>query len=316
MRGRLLTLIGILSAAIMVASGALHAQTSAGSQRTWTPPRTAWGDPDLRGLWDYATMTPLERDRELAGNAIFTEEEAAAYERHFLERQENRATIVGGPDWWDQVHLANRRTSLIVDPPNGRIPPLTPEAQKRAAAFAQARSERGPADSIEALGLNVRCLQWASTGPPMLPFIFNNNVQIFQTRQYVTIYNEMIHSARIVPMDGRPHGTIRQWVGDSRGHWEGSTLIVDTVNFSDKANFRGSDENLHLVERFTRTDSDTIEYQFKVEDPTVWAQSWTAVIPMHATAGPIFEFACHEGNARSVEGILESARAEEKRSDR
>ena len=316
MRGRLLTLIGILSPAMMVASAALHAQTSAASQRTWTPPRTVWGDPDLRGIWNYATMTPLERARELAEKATFTEEEAAAYERQFLERQENRAAIVGGPDWWDEVHLANRRTSLIVDPPNGRMPPLTPEAQKRAAALAQARSERGPADSIEDLGLNVRCLQWASTGPPMLPFIFNNNVQIFQTRQYVTIYNEMIHSARIVPMDGRPHGTIRQWMGDSRGHWEGSTLVVDTVKFGDKTSFRGSDQNLHLVERFTRTGRDTIEYQFTVEDPTVWAQSWTAVIPMHATVGPIFEFACHEGNARSVEGILGSARAEEKGPDR
>jgi hypothetical protein len=316
MRSRLLTLIGILSPAIMVASVALHAQTSASSQRTGTAPRTAWGDPDVRGVWHYATMTPLERDRELAGKATFTEEEAAAYERQFLERQQNRAAIVGGPDWWDQVRLANRRTSLIVDPPNGRIPPLTPEAQKRAAALAQARSERGPDDSIEDLGLNVRCIQWASTGPPMLPFIFNNNVQIFQTRQYVTIYNEMIHSARIVPMDGRPHGTIRQWMGDSRGHWEGSTLVVDTVNFNDKASFRGSDPNLHLVERFTRTGRDTIEYQFTVEDPTVWTQSWTAVIPMHATSGPIFEFACHEGNARSIEGILGSARADEKGPER
>jgi len=315
MRRRLLTLIGILSPAIMIASVPLHAQTSAASQRTRTPPRTAWGDPDLRGIWNYATMTPLERARELAEKATLTEEEAAAYERQFLERQENRATIVGGPDWWDQVHLANRRTSLIVDPPNGRIPPLTPEAQKRA-ALAQARNERGATDSIEDLGLNVRCLQWASTGPPMLPFIFNNNVQIFQTREYVTIYNEMIHAARIVPMDGRPHGTIRQWMGDSRGHWEGSTLVVDTVKFSDKSNFRGSSENLHLVERFTRTGGDTIEYRFTVEDPTVWAQPWTAVIPMAATEGPIFEFACHEGNARSIEGILGSARAEEKGPER
>jgi hypothetical protein len=314
MHGRFLTLIGILSPVIVAASVAMHAQTSDSIQRTGTPPRTAWGDPDLRGLWNYATMTPLERARELAEKAIFTEEEAAAYERDFLERQANRAQIVGGPDWWDEVHLANRRTSLIVDPPNGRIPPLTPEAQKRAAALAQAR-ERG--DSLEALGPNVRCLQWASTGPPMLPFIFNNNVQIFQTREYVTIYNEMIHSARIVPMDGRPHGTVRQWMGDSRGHWEGSTLVVDTVNFSDKASFRGSGQNLHLIERFTRTGVDTIEYQFTVEDPTVWTQPWTAVIPMHASEGPMFEFACHEGNARSIEGILGgSARAEEKGPER
>src|SRR5688572_4828011 len=138
MHGRFLTLIGILSPVIVAASVAMHAQTSDSIRRTGTPPRTAWGDPDLRGLWNYATMTPLERARELAGKAIFTEEEAAAYERDFLERQANRAQIVGGPDWWDEVHLANRRTSLIVVPPNGRIPPLTPEAQKRAAALAQA----------------------------------------------------------------------------------------------------------------------------------------------------------------------------------
>ena len=315
MRGRLLTLFGILSPAIMVASVAMHAQTSAAIQRKSTPPRTAWGDPDLRGVWDYATMTPLERARELAEKASFTEDEAAAYERQVLERQKTGLNT-GGPDWWDQVHLANRRTSLIVAPPNGRIPPLTPEAQKRAAALAHARGERGPADSIEDLGLGVRCLQWANAGPPMLPGLFNNNVQFFQTRQYVTIYNEMSHHARVVPMDGRPHGNIRQWMGDSRGHWDGSTLVVDTVNFSDKASFRGSDEHLHLVERFTRIDRDTIEYQFRVEDPTVWTESWTAVIPMHATAGLIYEFACHEGNARSVEGILGSARAEEKNSDR
>jgi hypothetical protein len=260
-------------------------------------------------------MTPLERARELAGKAVFTEEEAVAYERQVLERQKTGLNT-GGPDWWDQVHLANRRTSLIVDPPNGRIPPLTPEAQKRAAALERARDERGPADSIQDLGLGVRCLQWGNSGPPMLPGLFNNNVQLFQTREYVTIYNEMGHYARIVPMDGRPHGTIRQWMGDSRGHWEGSTLVVDTVNFSDKTSFRGSDENLHLVERFTRTDRETIEYQVRVEDPTVWTQSWTVLVPMHATTGLIYEFACHEGNARSVEGILGSARAEEKSAER
>jgi hypothetical protein len=315
MRGRVPTLIGLLAPAIVVASVAAHAQTSAPSQRKGASLRTAWGDPDLRCTWDYATMTLLERPQELAGKEALTEQEAAAYERQVLERQKTGLNT-GGPDYWDQVHLANRRTSLIVNPPNGRIPPLTPEAQKRAAALAQARSGRGPADSIEDLGLGVRCLQWATAGPPMVPGLFNNNVQIFQTRQYVTIYNEMSHYARIVPMDGRPHGTIRQWMGDSRGHWEGSTLVVETVNFNDKTSFRGSNENLRLVERFTRIDRDTIEYEFTAEDPTVWTQPWTAVVPMHATAGLIYEFACHEGNGRSVEGILGSARAEEKKSER
>ena len=315
MRGLLLTLVGVLSPVMISGPVTMHAQTSTPIQRSSTPPRTAWGDPDLRGVWDYATMTPLERSREMAGKAVFTAEEAAAYERQVLERQKTGLNT-GGPDYWDQVHLANRRTSLIVDPPNGRIPPLTPEAQKRAAAMAQARGERGPADSVEDLGLGVRCLQWANAGPPMLPGLFNNNVQLFQTRDYVTIYNEMSHQARIVPMDGRPHGRIRQWMGDSRGSWEGSTLVVDTVNFSDKGSFRGSNENLHLVERFTRIDPDTIEYQVKVEDPTVWTQPWTALIPMHAATGLIYEFACHEGNARSVEAILGSARAEDQHPDR
>ena len=315
MRGRLLTSLGLLSLAIVVASLALHAQTPVASQRKWTPPRTAWGDPDLQGVWDYATMTPLERPREVAEKDVLTDEEAAAYERQFLERQKGGFNTAG-PDWWDRVHLANKRTSLIVDPPNGRIPPLTPEAQKRAAALAEARRERGPADSVEDLGLGVRCLQFPTAGPPMLPAMYNNNVQLVQTRQYVAIVNEMIHDARIVPMDGRPYGRIRQWMGDSRGHWEGTTLVVDTVNFSDKASFRGSDEHLHLVERFTRVDRDTIEYQFTVEDPTAWTQSWTAVLPMHATAGLMYEYACHEGNAASVAGILKSARSEEKSSDR
>ena len=314
MHRRLLTWLGMLSLAIAIASLATRAQSPATSQRTSTPTRTPWGDPDLQGVWEYATMTPLERPREIEKD-VLTDEEAAAYERQVIERQKGGFNTAG-PAWWDKAGLADRRTSLIVDPPNGRIPPLTPEAQKRAAALAQARRERGPADTIEDLGLGVRCLQFATAGPPMLPAMYNNNVQIFQTRQVVALFNEMIHDTRIVPMDGRPHGTIRQWMGDSRGHWEGSTLVVDTVNFTDKTSFRGSDDNLHLVERFTRVDRNTIEYRFTVDDPTAWTQSWSAAFPMHATAKLVYEYACHEGNALSVLGILKSARAEEKTADR
>ena len=239
-----------------------------------------------------------------------TAKEAAEYERQTFARQ--RAGIqTAGPDWWDSIHLANGRTSLIVDPPNGKVPPLTPEAQQRDTAHAQARRQRGSLDWIDDLSLSVRCLLWPQAGPPMLPGNFNNNVQVFQTRQYVAIVNEMIHDARVVPMDGRPHGSIRQLMGDSRGHWEGTTLVVDTLNFSEKTNFRGSDENLHVVERFTRVGADTIEYRFTVEDPTVWTHSWTASFPLRQTEGPIYEYACHEGNARSIEGMFSATRAQE-----
>jgi len=302
--------LSVLASAIVIATLATHAQTPASSQRKWAQPRTAWGDPDLQGIWNYATMTPLERPRELADKDVLTQEEAAEYERQTFERQDTTTANTAGPDWWERERLTNRRTSLIVDPPNGRVPPLTPEAQKRATELAQARRKRGPANSLEDLGLSlsVRCVQWSTAGPPMLPVMYNNNVQFVQTHQYVAILNEMIHDARIVPMDGRPHGKIRQWMGDSRGHWEGNALVVDTVNFSEKTSFRGSDGHLHLIERFTRTGPDTIEYQFTVEDQTIWTRSWTAAFPLRATEGPIYEYACHEGNARSVEGILSGAR--------
>ena len=278
--------------------------------RTAAPPATS--DTDLQGIWNYATMTPLERSRDLGEKAVFTPEEAAAFERQTLDRQAI-TNNTAGPDWWDAGtrHLANRRTSLIEDPSNGRLPPVTPEAQARLTARTQARRERGIGEGPEDLGLNERCLQWSTAGPPMLPGVYNNNVQFFQTPAAIVIFNEMIHDARVVPMDGRPHGTMPRWMGDSRGRWEGRTLVVDTINILDKASFRGSDEHLHLVERFTRVAHDTIEYRFTVEDPTVWTRSWTASFPLHKSNGPIYEYACHEGNARSVEGILRGARTQD-----
>ena len=307
------TSLGLLLAALSCGALTTAAQAPAPGGRPWTVPRTASGDPDLQGLWTYATMTPLERPRDLAAKAVLTPEEAEAYERQTFERQ-STTNNTAGPDWWDPGTrtLTNHRTSLIVDPSNGRMPPLTPEAQQRAASRAQARRDHGPADGPEDRALNERCLQWATAGPPMLPGVYNNNVQLVQTRGYVVIVNEMIHDARIVPMDGRPHGTIRRWMGDSRGHWEGNTLVVDTVNLLEKAGFRGSDEHLHLVERFTRADATTIDYQFTVDDPTVWTAPWTGAFPLTQTDGPMFEYSCHEGNARSMEGMLRGARAEEK----
>ena len=208
--------------------------------------------------------------------------------------------------------LTNGRTSLIVDPPDGRVPSLTPEAQQRAAARTQARRARGPADGPEDRALNERCLNWTIAGPPMLPGVYNNNVQIILTRGYTALVSEMIHDARIVPMDGRAHGAVPQWMGDSRGRWDGNTLVVDTIGFTDKTAFRGSSEHLHLVERFTRVDEGTIEYRFTAEDPATWTRPFTVMAPMKKSAGPIYEYACHEGNERSMIGMLRGARVTEK----
>jgi hypothetical protein len=274
----------------------------------WTAPRTPWGDPDLQGVWTYATMTPLERPRDLAAKSVLTPEEAAEYERQTTERQA-ATNNTAGPDWWDAGtrRLVDRRTSLIVDPDNGRLPPQTDEAKARAAARAAARPRGGLADGPEDLGLNVRCLQWSVAGPPLQPGVYNNNVQIVQTRNYVAIVSEMIHDARIVPLGARPHGTLPRWMGDARGRWEGGALIVDTINFSEKTDLRGASEHLHLVERFTRVDADTIDYRYTAEDATTWTRPWTAEFPLKRTAQPIYEYACHEGNARSVEGILRAS---------
>jgi len=267
---------------------------------------------DLEGIWNFATMTSLERPRDLAGKAVLTPAEAAEYERRTIERQGD-ANNTAGPDWWDPGTrvLTHGRTALIVDPPEGRVPAFTAAAQARNAARAQARP-RGAADGPEDRALNERCLAWATAGPPMLPGVYNNNVQIVQTRDYVVIVNEMIHDARIVPMDGRPHGTVPRWMGDSRGHWDATTLVVDTIGFTDETSLRGSSERLHLVERFTRAGADTIDYQFTADDPDTWVQPWSAAFPLTRTDGPMFEYACHEGNERSMVGMLRGARATEK----
>jgi hypothetical protein len=276
----------------------------------WKMPRTSWGDPDFQGVtWNFATMTPLERPRDVE-KMVLTEAEAAAFERQTVARQ--TANSANGYDWWDAGirHLDRRRTALIVEPADGRLPPLTPAAQSRADRARQ--TTRGTADGPEDFPLNSRCIWWQNAGPPMLPSPYNDNVQFFQTRNQIVIFNENIHDARIVPMDGRPHGTIRQWLGDSRGRWEGTTLVVDTINFTEKTSVRGSDENLHVVERFSWLDADTMEYRFTVEDPTVWSRAWTVMMPMRRTHQAMYEFACHEGNSRNMESLLEIARFLEK----
>jgi hypothetical protein len=278
--------------------------------------------PDFQGIWTNATITPLERPKELAGKEFFTEKEVAEYEKRVLEesnkdRRDGSAEADVGraynESWWDRGTkvVPTRRTSIVVDPPDGRIPPLTSEAQKAAAA--RAATLRRPAAGPEDRGLPERCILWPTAGPPMLSSAYNNNYQILQTPGYVVIFIEMIHDVRIIPLDGRPHlaSNIRQWLGDPRGHWEGNTLVVDSTNFTDKNPFRGSDRNLHLTERFTRINADTILYRFTVEDPTAFTRTWSGEAPLTRTPGPIYEYACHEGNY-GMANILSGARAEEK----
>jgi hypothetical protein len=307
----------VLFAAVLFAALSVPASGQA-------PRRTPWGDPDLQGLWTNATITPFERPGDMSGKPVLTEQEAAEYEQR-TNQARDADSRAGGTEadlgraynqfWYDRGTkvVAGRRTSLIVDPPDGRVPALTPEGLAKAEARAAAR-KRSPADGPEDRPLAERCILWPTAGPPMLPSGYNNNYQILQTPGYVVILIEMIHDVRIIPLDGRPHAPndIRQWMGDSRGRWDGNTLVVTTTNFTGKTNFRGASENLRLVERFTRVDADAVNYEFTVEDPSSFTKPWTAAIPMTKTDGPIFEYACHEGNY-GMTNLLNGACAEEKR---
>jgi hypothetical protein len=308
-------------------SPAGFAQTPAApvKSKAGAAPRTPDGHPDLQGIWSNATVTPLERPSELAGKAVLTDEEAAEFAKETvqrnnvdLQRQKGTEADVGrayNDFWYDRGTrtIKTHRTSLIVDPPDGRIPALTPDAQKRMAARTEQRRLH-PADGPEDRSLSERCLNWRTAGPPMVPSAYNNNYEIVQTPDTVVIFNEMIHDARIIPMDGRPHlqSGIRQWLGDSRGHWEGDTLVVETTNFTNKTAFQGSTEHMRLTERFKRVDADTLLYEFTVNDPEAFTKPWTAQIPSVRSDGAIYEYACHEGNY-GLFGILSSARAEEKK---
>ena len=316
-----LAIVGIFSLSPALDAG----QAAEASRNAWSLPRTPWGDPDLSGVWDFKTLTPLERPSELSGKEVLSDEDAARYEQETLRAlDKDRRTSDGltaeqdvrnayNQFWWDYGTklTEDKRTSLIVDPPEGRIPALTPQAQKRAEARAAAlqRPAHGPEDRT----VWERCILGLNTGPPMNPSVYNNNVHLLQNRGYVVIFTEMAHDARIVPMDGRPHlpGHIRQWRGDSRGRWEGDTLVVDTTNFTDKTSFRGSGASLHLVERFTRIDADTLLYEYTIDDPESFARAWSAAIPMARTEEPMFEYACHEGNY-GMFNLLEGARAQER----
>ena len=304
------------------------AQTPAGSSsRSSQVPRTLDGKPDLQGVWDFRTVTPLERPAEFGDKAVLTEAEAAEYERRMVESRnadlnrdkETSRGVINGTEitadvalayndfWWDRGTkvVGNRRTSLIVDPPNGQIPAFTPEAQRRLAEFDNRRERlaEGPEDR----SVGERCILGFNSGPPMIPGGYNMNVQIVQTPDHVVIHNEMVHSARIVPLDGRPHGNLRSLTGTSRGRWEGDTLVVETKNFVGETSLRGSSPNLKLTERFTRTDADTLLYEFTVDDPTTWTKPWTAQLPMVRTDDMIFEYACHEANY-GMTNLLKGAR--------
>ena len=324
---------------------ALTPMFAAAQSANTAPPRTPWGDPDLQGRWTMATFTPLERPERFAGREFLTEEEAAELRSLLTAGGTNPLARVYGEEdpelrrekaiqtkenlhydnaiWLTEERpkgLSSLRTSLIVDPPDGRIPPLTPEAQTREDERAitgrhLVHSRPNPIfDSYETRSLTERCIVWRHEGPPMLPPAYNDILQIFQTPDYVVILQEMSNNnPRIVSMDGRPHlpQTIRLWPGDSRGYWEGETLVVETTNFTHKTHFRGSSEALRVVERFTRVDAETIRYEFTVEDPTSWTSPWSAEIPMVRTDEMLFEYACHEGN-HDLPNILSIARNLEK----
>ena len=327
-------LVAALSVAVLVV---LAPAAAAGQEADgWTMPRTPWGDPDLMGTYTNKTITPVQRPEELAGQEFLSAEERERLERERIERNERllhappQTTVAGGNVgaynnfWLDLGTRPTERTSLIVDPPDGRIPPVTPEYEAYAKRRAEERLTRGEADSYTDLQLNDRCIVW-SAGPPMMPGPYNNTYMIFQTEDFIAIEVEMIHDTRIIPLDGRPHlpSHIRQYLGDMRGRWEGDTLVVETTNIqrtegepgvqgADEFEIRASngrtDDTIRIVERFTRVSDDTIDYHFTVEDPSRWTRSYSGEFPFVMTDGNLYEYACHEGNY-SMANILAGERA-------
>ena len=294
------------------------------ASKAYTAPRTPDGQPDLQGFWTNGTYTPLERPDGIT-KEFYTKEEATKIEKDAAAFESDEAepgTVADvhydrtqfGVDRSLAGFASNMRTSLIVDPPNGKLPPLSAEGQRRAADRAAARKGTGIWDAAQTAPFGARCLILDHSGPPMLSGNYNNGYQFVQTPGYVTILVEMVHNARIIPIDGRTRmpGAIRQWTGSSRGHWEGETLVVETANFNGKFPIRGSSDQVRLSERFTRVDADTIRYQFTVDDPATWTKPWSAEMPMRKITGPIFEHACHEGNY-DLRNLLTTARVLEKK---
>lgn len=319
-----------LGALAMMLATAVSGQTPSAAPRAkvkgGTVPRTPDGHPDLQGIWTNATITPLERLAAMQGKATLTDAEAAAAEKYAADElakvdgaSEHPLLAAAGSNGTGGYNVlfidrgsefarvdGVKRTSLIVDPPDGKVPPITPEARQRNAAG----MGFGRFDSVKDRPLAERCLLGfgSTSGPPMLPVLYNNNYQIVQTPDHVMILVEMVHDARIVRMNGKhPGPEVRQWLGDSIGHWDGDTLVVDTTNFTNKTRFRGASENLHVIERFTRTDANTILYRVTIDDPSTFTKIWTLEYPFVAAEGPIYEYACHEGNY-ALTDILGGAR--------
>jgi hypothetical protein len=304
------------------------------SAAAWTVPRTPDGHPDLQGIWTMHTFTPLVRPARYANQEFLTDKEAAELTALLtqddvdplvagifaLSDEERRKRVVqNDPTHYDNAlwlatpdlkPLSSNRTSLIYDPPDGKIPPQTPEARQRAAA----RRALAGFDSYENRPIQERCIMWAHEGPPMLPPPYNDVLQIIQTTNYFLVHREVATAPRLIPTDGRRHISqrVRQWAGDSSGRWEGDTLVVDTTNFTEKTAFQGSSSALHVIERFTRVSADRIIYRFTVDDPNTWTAPWSAEIPLLATKGPLYEYACHEGNY-GLANILSGARYSERK---
>jgi len=333
---------GFLAVAIGLAAGAvtLTAQAHAGAAATSSPPhkwvveRTPDGHPDFQGVWANNTVTPLQRPKQWEGKRVLTEAEIADLQKFaaqivendgdaqfgdgfilaVLDRVANPKSYDPGTGNYNQFWLVerdwhDRRTSLITDPPNGKLPPMTPEAQKRRAAEIEHRKAHAFEDP-EVFPAGERCVNF---GIPRLSAGYNSYVQIVQAPGYVAIMSEMAHDTRIVPLDGRPHldSGIRAWNGDSRGHWDGDTLVIDTTNFSSKSDFMGAHENLRLTEKFTRVGPETLNYEVTINDPTTWSAPWTAMIPLKQKGELIYEYACHEGN-EAIPDMLRGHRFEER----
>jgi len=320
-------LLGAIGSPAQVGSAA-PVKKSAG----WTAPRLPNGKPDLGGYWSNNTATPFQRPENLASKEFLSDEEAKKLEVESRERTKasdlqkiQRPNEIGD---YNAVYkedgrwaLPNNRTSIITDPKDGRMPPLTPEAQKRFDADQESHRLR-PHDGPEDMTTIERCITWITSGPPMLPTFYNNNYQLIQTHDHVLILAEMIHDVRIIPLDGRPHENVPQWMGDSRGRWEGDTLVVETINFNGRRGWFGTpmteggggkrtDQKMKVTERFTRTAPDILLYQFTVDDPGMFTKPWSGEIPMRTVKPPIYEYACHEGNY-GMSLILSGARAEER----
>lgn len=339
-----LPVFAVMSATIFLVPIQLNSQTPvskgnpaakgapAPKSTAWTPPRLPDGKPDLGGYWSNNTATPFERPQAFAGREFLTDEEARALEKESRERTrasdfqvQQRPHEIGDYNAAFKEDsrwvVSTNRTSIITEPKDGRMPPLTPEAQKKFEADEEYH-KRHPHDGPENMTTIERCITWITSGPPMLPTFYNNNYQIIQTHDHLMILAEMVHDVRIIPLDGRPHENIPQWVGDSRGHWEGDTLVVETFNFNGKRGWFGApmteggggqrpDQKMRVTERFTRTAPDILLYQFIIDDPGTYTKPWSGEIPMRASNGPVYEYACHEGNYAMVD-ILSGARAEER----